>query len=126
MLASALGGTTFKLKFGHRGGNHPVRDLKTGRVTITSQNHGYAVDANSIEGSGATVSRINLNDDTVEGLECESLRAFSIQYHAEASPGPLDSRGIFRQFVDRIRDPKRSRSSLTKPCEGDRCHVALI
>ncbi len=107
LLATALGGTTFKLKFGHRGGNHPVKDLKTGRVTITSQNHGYAVDAQSVQGTGAVVSRINLNDDTVEGLECESLRAFSIQYHAEASPGPLDSRGIFKQFVDRIREPDR-------------------
>jgi carbamoyl-phosphate synthase small subunit len=107
MLATALGGTTFKLKFGHRGGNHPVKDLKTGRVTITSQNHGYAVDPQSVEGSGAVVSRINLNDETVEGLECEGLRAFSIQYHAEASPGPLDSRGIFKQFVDRIREPHR-------------------
>ncbi len=107
MLATALGGTTFKLKFGHRGGNHPVKDLKTGRVTITSQNHGYAVDADSVEGSGAVVSRVNLNDETVEGLECEGLRAFSIQYHAEASPGPLDSRGIFSQFVGRVRDPKR-------------------
>ncbi len=107
MLATALGGTTFKLKFGHRGGNHPVKDLKTGRVTITSQNHGYAVDAESVESSGAVVSRINLNDETVEGLECEKLRAFSIQYHAEASPGPLDSRGIFKQFVDRIREPDR-------------------
>jgi carbamoyl-phosphate synthase small subunit len=107
VLAAALGGSTFKLKFGHRGGNHPVKDLKTGRVTITSQNHGYAVDAQSVEGSGAVVSRINLNDETVEGLECEDLRAFSIQYHAEASPGPLDSRGIFKQFVDRIREPHR-------------------
>jgi carbamoyl-phosphate synthase small subunit len=107
LLAAALGGDTFKLKFGHRGGNHPVKDLRTGRVTITSQNHGYAVDADSLEGSGAKVSRINLNDDTVEGLECDDLRAFSIQYHAEASPGPLDSRPIFEQFVGRLREPDR-------------------
>ncbi|MFB3881747.1 MAG: glutamine-hydrolyzing carbamoyl-phosphate synthase small subunit [Armatimonadota bacterium] len=107
LLGAALGGTTFKLKFGHRGGNHPVKDLTTGRVTITSQNHGYAVDPASIEGTGATVSRLNLNDQTVEGIECPDLRAFSIQYHAEASPGPLDSRGIFKQFITRIREPKR-------------------
>jgi carbamoyl-phosphate synthase small subunit len=107
LLASALGGECFKLKFGHRGGNHPVKCLQTGRVTITSQNHGYAVDPASIEGTEATVSRLNLNDQTVEGLECPDLRAFSIQYHAEASPGPLDSRGIFKQFIDRIREPKR-------------------
>jgi carbamoyl-phosphate synthase small subunit len=109
LLASALGGECFKLKFGHRGGNHPVKCLQTGRVTITSQNHGYAVDPASIEGTEATVSRLNLNDQTVEGLECPGLRAFSIQYHAEASPGPLDSRGIFKQFIDRIREPERWR-----------------
>jgi len=107
MLTHALGGKTFKLKFGHRGGNHPVRDLTTGRVRITSQNHGYAADPATLEGSGASVSQINLNDETVEGLEAPGLRAFSIQYHAEASPGPLDSKGIFGQFVRRIREPER-------------------
>lgn len=107
LLGAALGGGTFKLKFGHRGGNHPVKCLQTGRITITSQNHGYALDAASLDGTGAIVSRVNLNDQTVEGLECPDLRAFSIQYHAEASPGPLDSRGIFKQFVDRIRESKR-------------------
>jgi len=107
MLAYALGGKTFKLKFGHRGGNHPVRCLLTGRVRITSQNHGYAVDGDSLAGTPARVSQVNLNDGTVEGLECPDLRAFSIQYHAEASPGPLDSRGIFKQFVQRIREPER-------------------
>ncbi len=107
LLGHALGGTTFKLKFGHRGGNHPVKDYTDGRVRITSQNHGYAVDAASIEGSGAKVTQINLNDQTVEGIDHADLRAFSIQYHAEASPGPQDSRGIFKQFIDRIREPKR-------------------
>jgi carbamoyl-phosphate synthase small subunit len=107
LIATALGGKTFKLKFGHRGGNHPVKDFRTGRVRITSQNHGYAVDPASMEGTGATVTQLNLNDQTVEGMECPELRAFTIQYHAEASPGPLDSRGVFRQFVDRIREPKR-------------------
>jgi carbamoyl-phosphate synthase small subunit len=107
MLTHALGGKTFKLKFGHRGGNHPVRDLATGRVRITSQNHGYAADPATLEGSGAKVSHLNLNDETVEGLEAPGLRAFAIQYHAEASPGPQDSKGIFRQFVQRIREPER-------------------
>lgn len=107
MLTHALGGKTFKLKFGHRGGNHPVRDLTTGRVRITSQNHGYAADPATLEGSGVRVSQINLNDETVEGLEHPELRAFSIQYHAEASPGPQDSKGIFKQFVERIREPER-------------------
>jgi len=107
MLTHALGGKTFKLKFGHRGGNHPVKDLVTGRVKITAQNHGFAADPATLEGSGAKVTQINLNDQTVEGLDHEELRAFSIQYHAEASPGPLDNRGIFKQFVDRVREPKR-------------------
>jgi carbamoyl-phosphate synthase small subunit len=109
LLGHALGGDIFKLKFGHRGGNHPVRCNMTGMVRITSQNHGYSVRPESLEGSGATVSQTNLNDDTVEGIECPEMRAFSIQYHAEASPGPLDSRGIFGQFVRRIRDPDRWR-----------------
>lgn len=107
MLAYALGGSAFKLKFGHRGGNHPVKDLATGRVRITSQNHGYAVDAASLERSPARVSQISLNDGTVEGLECPELQAFSIQYHAEASPGPQDSKGVFRQFLQRIEEPGR-------------------
>jgi carbamoyl-phosphate synthase small subunit len=107
MLTHAFGGKTFKLKFGHRGGNHPVRDLTTGRVRITSQNHGFAADPATLEGSGAKVSQMNLNDETVEGLECPEMQAFSIQYHAEASPGPLDSKGIFGQFVERIREPDR-------------------
>jgi carbamoyl-phosphate synthase small subunit len=84
-----------------------VRDLTTDRVRITTQNHGYAADPATLEGTGARVTQINLNDETVEGLDVEKLRAFSIQYHAEASPGPLDSKGIFGQFVERIRDPKR-------------------
>jgi len=107
LLTHALGGKTFKLKFGHRGGNHPVRDLTTGRVRITSQNHGYAADPDTLAGSEAAISQINLNDGTVEGLELPGLRAFSIQYHAEASPGPLDSQGILKQFVDRMREPER-------------------
>ncbi len=107
LLGHALGGELYKLKFGHRGGNHPVRDEITGRVRITSQNHGYALDAESMKKTPARVSQLNLNDYTVEGLECPDLLAYSIQYHAEASPGPRDSRGMFKQFVQRIREPKR-------------------
>ena len=107
LIGHALGGKTFKLKFGHRGGNHPVQCQITKRVRITSQNHGYAVDADSLAKSPGAVSQLNLNDGTVEGIECPDMRAFSIQYHAEASPGPLDSRGIFKQFVERIREPER-------------------
>jgi carbamoyl-phosphate synthase small subunit len=116
LLAYALGGGIFKLKFGHRGANHPVRDEITGRIRITSQNHGYAVDRESIAKTPAMVSQINLNDGTVEGLECPALRAFSIQYHAEASPGPLDSKGIFKQFVERIREPERWEGIVAEVC----------
>lgn len=102
LLAQALGGHTFKLKFGHRGSNHPVKDLRDGTVTITSQNHGYAVEPDSLSGTSAQVSQINLNDGTVEGIESRELRASGIQYHPEAAPGPWDSRKYFIQFVDRL------------------------
>lgn len=103
LLCHAVGGKTFKLKFGHRGSNHPVKDLRTGKVTITSQNHGYAVDPGSLEGTGATVTQINLNDGTVEGIELVKEGAQSIQYHPEAAPGPWDSRPYFGEFVERMR-----------------------
>ncbi len=102
ILCQAVGGKTFKLKFGHRGANHPVKDLETGAVTITSQNHGYAVDPSSIEGTEARVTQINLNDGTVEGLKSDSLRFSSIQYHPEAAPGPWDSRPAFLRFVEEM------------------------
>ncbi len=99
LIARAYGGRTFKLKFGHRGGNHPVRELATGRVHITAQNHGYAVDADSI-GKELEVTHLNLNDGTVEGIRHKSLPIFAVQYHSEASPGPLDNTYLFRQFVE--------------------------
>ena len=102
LLCHAVGGKTYKLKFGHRGSNHPVKDLRTGKVTITSQNHGYAVDANSLPDE-ARVTQLNLNDDTVEGIEIPGADAQSIQYHPEAAPGPWDSRPYFADFVERIR-----------------------
>jgi carbamoyl-phosphate synthase small subunit len=102
LLARALGAQTFKLKFGHRGGNHPVKDLQSGKVTITAQNHGYAVDPDTLRG-GAEVSQINLNDGTVEGLTHRILPLLSIQYHAEASPGPWDNREAFERFLALIR-----------------------
>ena len=102
ILSQAVGGKTFKLKFGHRGSNHPVKDLEDGIVTITSQNHGYAVDPASLEGTGATVTQINLNDGTVEGIRIKEANAASIQYHPEAAPGPWDSRKYFNQFVDQM------------------------
>lgn len=101
ILAQAVGGKTYKLKFGHRGGNHPVKDLTTGKVEITVQNHGFAVDADSLPPE-ARITHINLNDQTVEGLELPAARAFSIQYHPEASPGPHDSRYLFRRFFESV------------------------
>jgi len=98
LLATALGGTTFKLPFGHHGGNHPVRDLATGKVEITSQNHNYCVDVDSI--TGAELTHVNLNDHTVEGIRCLDVPAFSVQYHPEAGPGPHDARYLFARFDD--------------------------
>jgi len=105
IIARALGAETFKLKFGHRGGNHPVRDLETGRVQITAQNHGYAVDINSLKG-GLEVSHVNLNDGTVEGLNHKDLPIVSIQYHAEGSPGPMDNTYLFQRFLEMVRESK--------------------
>ena len=103
LMGWALGGKTFKLKFGHRGANHPVKDFASGRVYITSQNHGYAVDPDGLKGSEAQVTQINLNDGTVEGLDVPGLRAWSIQYHPEASPRPLDNGYLFEKFVQQLR-----------------------
>jgi len=102
LIGKALGAQTFKLKFGHRGGNHPVRDLATGRVYITAQNHGYALDADTLKG-GLEVSHINLNDGTVEGLHHRDLPIISIQYHSEASPGPLDNMYLFERFLEIVK-----------------------
>lgn len=100
LLALALGGKTFKLKFGHRGGNHPVKNLLTGKVEITSQNHGFAVDPESLDPSKLQVTHLNLNDGTNEGFRHRELPIFSVQYHPEASPGPHDANYLFRRFVD--------------------------
>ncbi|MFC1484111.1 glutamine-hydrolyzing carbamoyl-phosphate synthase small subunit [Candidatus Neomarinimicrobiota bacterium] len=99
IMALALGFKTYKLKYGHRGLNHPVKNLETGKVEVTSQNHGFAVEAASVDESVARISHINLNDDTVEGLKCLSLPAYSVQYHPEASPGPHDARYLFEEFI---------------------------
>jgi len=101
ILGQAFGGKTFKLKFGHRGGNQPVKDLETGRVEITSQNHGFAVDAKSLP-SDVAVDRINLNDQTVEGMRHKTKPIFCVQYHPEASPGPHDSTPLFAEFREML------------------------
>jgi len=101
ILGQAFGGKTFKLKFGHRGANQPVKDLRSGRVEITSQNHGFAVDPQSLP-SDILVDRVNLNDQTVEGMRHRSKPVFCVQYHPEASPGPHDSRSLFEEFRDLI------------------------
>ena len=98
LLAHAFGGTTYKLKFGHRGFNHPVLDKQSGRVAITTQNHGYAVDPERVP-AGFEITHVNLNDGTVEGMECRDREIFSVQYHPEASPGPHDSKKLFDKFV---------------------------
>jgi carbamoyl-phosphate synthase small subunit len=103
LLARAIGGKTFKLKFGHRGANHPVKDLRSGKVEITSQNHGYAVDPASLDASMVEVTHINLNDKTVAGLRLKKLPAYSVQYHPEASPGPKDSHYLFEEFLSEIK-----------------------
>ena len=101
LLSRALGGTTFKLPFGHHGGNHPVRHLATGHVEITSQNHNFCVDPSSLEGK-VEVTHVNLNDLTNEGMKVIGAPAFSVQYHPEAGPGPHDSRYLFDMFAELI------------------------
>ncbi|MBD3420671.1 MAG: glutamine-hydrolyzing carbamoyl-phosphate synthase small subunit [Chitinivibrionales bacterium] len=102
LLSLALGASTYKLKFGHHGSNHPVKDLHTNEIAITSQNHGFCVDMDSFENTGVTISHVNLNDTTCEGIADRERNVFSVQYHPEASPGPHDSGYLFREFVGRM------------------------
>jgi carbamoyl-phosphate synthase small subunit len=121
LLGLALGAATYKLPFGHHGANLPVLNRETGQVEITSQNHGFAVDAKSLEATGATITHLNLNDDTVEGFRHAELNVVAVQFHPEASPGPHDATHVFADFVERIAHrgdagmtPQRAAISLTK------------
>ena len=100
LMALATGADTYKLKYGHRGGNHPVKDLETGRVYISSQNHGYAVEMESLKGTDLVMTHQALNDKSVEGVRHTKYPIFSVQYHPEASPGPEDSNYLFDQFME--------------------------
>lgn len=107
IISLAYGAKTYKLKFGHRGGNHPVRNTETNKIEITSQNHSYAVDADSLAGTALTVTHINLLDSTVEGVKCDKDKVFSVQYHPESAPGPQDSAYLFDRFIKLIEEEHR-------------------
>lgn len=117
LFALACGADTGKLKFGHRGGNHPVKELATNRCYITSQNHGYTVLEDSVQGTELKVTHINNNDKTIEGLAHVKYPAFSVQYHPEAAPGPHDSSYLFDQFIDMIREHKRNQPKVPRQAE---------
>jgi carbamoyl-phosphate synthase small subunit len=104
LLAIALGGKTFKMKFGHRGANHPVKNLLTNKIEITSQNHGFAVDPESLDKTSVEITHTNLNDGTNEGFRHRKLPIFSVQYHPEASPGPHDSDYLFYRFFEAMKE----------------------
>ena len=108
IISLAYGAKTYKMKFGHRGGNHPVRDLSTGKIEITSQNHSYAVDSESLKNTPLTATHINILDGTIEGVECAGDKVFSVQYHPESAPGPQDSMYLFDKFIDIIREGKKN------------------
>ena len=108
IISLACGASTYKLKFGHRGGNHPVRELATGRIEITSQNHSYAVDGKSLAGTGLELTHVNILDGTVEGVQCERDRMFSVQYHPESAPGPQDSGQLFDRFIAMMEEAREN------------------
>ena len=108
IISLAKGAKTYKMKFGHRGGNHPVRNLETGKIEITSQNHSYAVDMDSIKATDLTVTHINLLDNTVEGVKCDKDKVFSVQYHPESAPGPQDSAYLFDRFISMMEEERNN------------------
>ncbi|MCF0151090.1 MAG: carbamoyl phosphate synthase small subunit, partial [Firmicutes bacterium] len=108
IISLAYGGQTYKMKFGHRGGNHPVRNLETGKLEITSQNHSYAVVDESLKNTPLQVTHINILDNTIEGVKCDEDRIFSVQYHPESAPGPQDSAYLFDRFIKLMEDEKNA------------------
>ena len=126
LFALSQGAKAFKMKFGHRGANHPVKDLRTGKVDITSQNHGYAIDKDSLENTDLEVTHIALNDGTVEGLRHKTLPAFSVQYHPEARPGPSDSNYLFDEFLDMMRDFKDNKRRVKRMPKRDDIKTILV
>ena len=108
ILALAYGASTYKMKFGHRGGNHPVKNINTGKIEITSQNHSYAVKSSSLEGTALTATHINILDNTIEGMACICDKVFSVQYHPESAPGPQDSSYLFDQFIELMKEGKEN------------------
>ncbi len=126
LVGLALGGKTYKLKFGHHGGNHPVKQMTTGKIEITAHNHNFAVDPDSLKQSEVDLTHIDLNDNTLEGLRHRSLPLFSVQYHPEASPGPHDSHYLFKDFVKMMEEWKASERLTPMPRRNDIAKVLII
>ncbi len=124
LMALATGADTYKLKYGHRGGNHPVKDLATGRVYISSQNHGYVVDTDKLDPSVAVPAFCNVNDGTNEGLAYVGKNVFTVQFHPEACPGPQDSGYLFDRFIEMMRTCQGGRFSVAQTCQEEPSPVA--